>query len=211
MSASSSNKILPIVQLLRRKYGEINWWRGSTDEVMIGAILTQQTRWENVEKALLELREGSLCSIAAIHKAERNDLERAIKCTGFYHIKAERLKSLASHVIEGYGGIESMSGQTTDHLRENLLGVPGIGEETADSILCYGFFRPSFVIDAYTERICRCGKISAKRPVLKTLFEKVLPRDTRVYQQVHASIVEYAKEYCVKKRCMECAIPTLNG
>ena len=211
MSASSLNKILLIVQILRRKYGEINWWRGSTDEVMIGAILTQQTRWENVEKALLELREGSLCSLAAIHKAERNDLERAIKCTGFYHIKAGRLKSLASHVIEGYGGIESMSGQTTDHLRENLLGVPGIGEETADSILCYGFFRPSFVIDTYTERICRCGKISAKRPVLKTLFEKVLPRDTRVYQEVHASIVEYAKEYCVKKRCMECAIPTLNG
>jgi endonuclease-3 related protein len=211
MSASSSNKILLIVQILRRKYGQIDWWRGSADEVMIGAILTQQTRWENVEKALLQLRQGSLCSIAAIYKAERNDLERAIKCTGFYHIKARRLKSLASHVIEGYGGIECMAQQTTDQLRENLLGVLGIGEETADSILCYGLSRPTFVIDAYTERVCQCGGISVKRPVLKTLFEKVLPRDTAVYQQVHAHVVEYAKEYCVKKRCTECTIPTLNG
>jgi endonuclease-3 related protein len=211
MSASNSNKILPIVQILRRKYGEIYWWHGSADEVMIGAILTQQTRWENVEKALLQLRQAGLCSIAAIYKADKRDLERAIFCTGFYHIKAERLKSLAFHVMERYGGMECMAQQKTDQLRENLLGVPGIGEETADSILCYGLFRPSFVIDAYTERICRCGKISAKRPVLKTLFEKVLPRDTRVYQQVHAYIVEYAKEYCVKKRCTECTIPTLNG
>jgi len=104
-----------------------------------------------------------------------------------------------------------MAQQTTDQLRENLLGVLGIGEETADSILCYGLSRPTFVIDAYTERICQCGGISAKRPVLKTLFEKVLPRDTAVYQQVHAHVVEYAKEYCVKKRCTECTIPTLNG
>jgi endonuclease-3 related protein len=211
MSASSSNKIVLIVRILSRKYGEINWWHGSADEVMIGAILTQQTRWENVEKALLQLRQKSLCSLAAIYKADRADLERAILCTGFYRVKARRLKFLASHVIEGYGGIECMAQQTTDQLRENLLGVYGIGEETADSILCYGFSRPTFVIDAYTERICQCGGISAKRRVLKTLFENVLPRETTVYRQVHASIVEYAKEYCVKKRCTECTIPTLNG
>jgi endonuclease-3 related protein len=197
--------------MLKSKYGKIDWWRGNADEVMIGAILTQQTRWEAVEKALLQLRQGDLCSMAAINTAERIDLERAIRGTGFYRIKAGRLKSLASHVIEEYGGIERMAEQPTNHLRENLLGVLGIGEETADSILCYGLSRPSFVADAYTERICRCAGISAKRPVLKTLFEKVLPRDTAVYQQVHAHIVEYAKEYCVKKRCAECIIPILNG
>jgi endonuclease-3 related protein len=211
MSASSSNKILPVVHLLRRKYGEITWWRGSTEEVMIWAILTQQTHWENVEKALLQLRQESLCSLAAIYKADRTDLERAIFCTGFYRIKAMRLKSLASHIIEGYGSIECMAQQTTDQLRKNLLGVSGIGEETADSILCYGFSRPTFVVDTYTERICQCGGISARRPVLKTLFENALPRDTPVYQQVHAYMVEYAKEYCGKKRCNECTIPTLNG
>jgi endonuclease-3 related protein len=211
MSVSSSNKILLIVRMLKRKYGRIEWWRGNADEVMIGAILTQQTRWENVEKAIHQLRQNGLCSMAAINTTERNNLEKAIMSTGFYRIKAARLKSLASHVIGEYGGIERMAQQPTVHLRENILGVHGVGEETADSILCYGFSRPCFVIDAYTERICRCVGIITKRPVLKKLFEQVLPRDTAVYQQVHAHIVEYAKEYCVKKRCTECTIPTLNG
>jgi endonuclease-3 related protein len=197
--------------MLKRKYGRIEWWRGNADEVMIGAILTQQTRWENVEKAIHQLRQNGLCSMAAINTTERNNLEKAIMSTGFYRIKAARLKSLASYVIGEYGGIERMAQQPTVHLRENILGVHGVGEETADSILCYGFSRPCFVIDAYTERICRCVGIITKRPVLKKLFEQVLPRDTAVYQQVHAHIVEYAKEYCVKKRCTECTIPTLNG
>jgi endonuclease-3 related protein len=211
MSVSSSNKILPLVRMLKRKYGKIEWWRGTTDEVMIGAILTQQTRWENVEKAIHRLRKQNLCSMAAIDSTEWNNLEKTIKSTGFYRIKAARLKSLASHVLEKYGGIERMAQQSTNNLRENLLGVYGIGEETADSILCYGFSRPCFVIDAYTKQICRCAGAIMESSALKTEFEKVLPKDFAVYQQVHAHIVEYAKEYCVKKRCNECKIPTLNG
>jgi len=211
MSVSSSFKLERIVRSLAGHYGEIAWWPGDTDIVMIGAILTQQTRWENVEKSLGYLRQQGLCSIAAIHNAECHNIEKAIMCTGFYRIKARRLKSLSSHVIGEYGSIERMAQQPADCLRGNLLGVHGIGEETADSILCYGFSHQVFVIDAYTERICRCAGIAAKRPALKKLFEKVLPRDTAVYQQAHAHIVEYAKEYCVKKRCNECTIPTLNG
>jgi len=211
MSGSSSVKIKKVTQILNRKYGTIAWWNANTDEVMIGAVLTQQTRWENVEKALQHLRLEGLCTIAAIREADYATLENAIRCTGFFRIKAARLKSLAAQVMDKAGGIGAMASQSDDDLRRNLLGIHGIGEETADSILCYGFSRPSFVIDAYTDRICRCAGIMTKRHALKSLFENVLPRDAGIFQQVHAHIVEYAKEYCGKKRCNECIIRTLNG
>jgi endonuclease-3 related protein len=211
MSGSSSVKVKKVTQILGRKYGTITWWHGNTDEVMIGAILTQQTRWENVEKALEHLKHEGLCSIAAIRDADQTTLENAIRCTGFFRIKAARLKSLAAQVVDKAGGIWAMASQPDADLRKNLLQVHGIGEETADSILCYGFSRPSFVIDAYTDRICRCAGITTKRHTLKSLFENVLPRDVGIFQQVHAHIVEYAKEYCGKKRCKECTIRTLNG
>ena len=211
MSGSSSVKIKKVMQILNRKYGTIAWWNANTDEVMIGAVLTQQTRWETVEKALQHLRFEGLCTIAAIRNADNATLENAIRCTGFFRIKAARLKSLATRVMDELGGIGAMASQSDDDLRKNLLGIYGIGEETADSILCYGFSRPSFVIDAYTDRICRCAGITTKRHALKSLFEKVLPHDARVFQQVHAHIVEYAKEYCGKRRCKECTLRTLNG
>jgi endonuclease-3 related protein len=109
-----------------------------------------------------------------------------------------------------YGNIQTMAEKPTHQLRECLLGVNGIGAETADSILCYGFQRQCFVIDAYTERICGCLGITEIRQRLKTLFEKMLPGDAVVYQQVHAHIVEYAKEFCAKKRCDECSLVSLN-
>lgn len=211
MSASSSAKIARIIWFLEEEYGKIHWWRGDVDEVMIGAIFTQQTRWENVKKALTELKRRGLCSVKAISAADQNTVETAIRCTGFYRIKAQRLKSLASHVMSTFGGIEAMAEEPTDRLRKNLLEVYGIGEETADSILCYGLQRPSFVIDTYTERICRCAGIAERQPALKTLFEKVLPRDAAVHQQVRAHIVEYAKQFCIKKGCGGCTLASLNG
>ena len=211
MSGSSSVKIKKVTQILNKKYGTITWWNANTDEVMIGAVLTQQTRWENVEKALEHLRLEGLCTIAAIRDADHATLENAIRCTGFFRIKTARLKSLATRVMDELGGIEAMASRSDDDLRKKLLGIHGIGEETADSILCYGFSRPSFVIDAYTDRICRCAGITTKRHALKSLFEKVLPHDAGVFQQVHAHIVEYAKEYCGKRRCTECTLRTLNG
>src|SRR5208337_4117695 len=123
----------------------------------------------------------------------------AIRCTGFYRIKARRLKALAAFVIDSCGGVSVIDNIPTEELREGLLGVNGIGEETADSILCYGFGRLSFVIDAYTPRIG-----------LKALFEGVLAEDPHVYHQTHAHIVEYAKGWCTKKRCEGCRIMALN-
>ncbi len=211
MSGSSSTKIENLIHSLTCWFGDIAWWPGDADEVMIGAILTQQTRWENVEQALVHLRKRNLCSIDALTKADIVDIECAIRCTGFYRVKAQRLKSLATHVMQTYGSVDRMVDIPTGYLRKDLLGVSGIGEETADSILCFGLSRTSFVIDAYTERVVRCIGITEKRQDLKHLFEESLPDDNYVYRQAHAHIVEYAKEFCGKKRCSECILVSSNG
>jgi endonuclease III related protein len=211
MSASSSGKLQKTVHVLRARYGKIDWWPGDRDEVMIGAILTQQTRWENVTRALAELRSRDLCSIVALSSADIRDIEEAVRCTGFFRIKSKRLQALAAHVMDRYGSVEAMERVPTAVLRAGLLLVNGIGEETADSILCYGFSRTSFVIDAYTEKILQCTGIHEPRPAVKTLFERVLPCDNTVYRETHAHIVEYAKEFCIKKRCDTCILVNSNG
>lgn len=211
MSVSSSDKCRWIVNGLSRHYGEIDWWRGDTEEVMIGAILTQQTRWENVERAIQALKEAGLCSIRAIHDASPGKIEELIRCTGFYRVKTRRLLHLANHIMDTYGGVQGMLEKPTGELRASLLSVNGIGEETADSILCYGLGRTSFVIDAYTIRICRCAGIPGARNDLKSTFEDVLPGRIGAYRQAHAHIVEFAKNYCLKKRCGACLVRNSNG
>jgi endonuclease-3 related protein len=211
MSVSSSVKVQCIVRSLAGHYGEIAWWPDDTEDVMIGAILTQQTRWENVERGLLELQKRGLNSMHSLYSAEKQDIEDTIRCTGFYRIKAQRLQYLANHVMESYGCVNRMRNFPTEILRVGLLKVKGIGEETADSILCCGFLRTSFVIDAYTERIVRCTGVKDKHQELKPLFECVLPEDHRVYRQTHAHMVKYAKEFCRMKRCSECILVNLNG
>ena len=210
MSGSSSSDCARIVRVLNGHYGTIPWWPGDTDEVIIGAVLTQQTRWENVVRALALLKERALCSVTALYDAEPADIESAIRCTGFYKVKTRRLKALSTFIMSEYGGTWHMAEYTTELLREGLLQVSGIGEETADSILCYGFNRASFVIDAYTHRICGCAGIPEQKSRLKALFEEVLPRDNAAYRQTHAHIVEYAKEYCGKKRCETCILMNSN-
>ncbi len=210
-SGNNAAKAGNIVNILKARFGEITWWPGDTEEVMIGAILTQQTRWENVEFALQLLKERNLCSMAALNTADIPAIEAAVRCTGFYRMKTRRLKALAAFVVETCGRVSCMEVLPTATLREGLLGVKGIGAETADSILCYGFGRPSFVVDAYTERIAGCAGITTPRSALKTLFESVLEEDPHVYHQTHAHIVEYAKGWCTKKRCEGCRIMALNG
>jgi endonuclease III related protein len=210
MSESGLSECARIVRILASHYGRIPWWPGDPDEVLIGAILTQQTRWENVRQALLVLKERGLCSLFSIYGADPPAIEDAIRCTGFYRVKTKRLKALAMHVIGHYGDTGRMGKYSTTDLREGLLSIPGIGAETADSILCYGFNRPSFVVDAYTHRICRCNGIDVEGAHLKALFEQVLPFNNEEYRQVHAHIVEFAKEFCGKKRCGECLLKNSN-
>lgn len=195
-----------IITYFKGLYGLIEWWPGDPEEVMIGAILTQQTRWENVETGLKRLREAGICSLRGIDLAPEKVIEDAIFCTGFYRIKRERLKCLAHAVLSG-GGIETLREYSTPHLRAFFLAIKGIGPETADSILCYAFNRPVFVIDAYTHRICACAGVSLSGADLQSLFQRLLPEEHLVHRQCHAWFVEYAKTYCIKKRCNECMIP----
>ncbi len=211
MSESSSVRINRAIGLLTDHFGDIPWWPGQKDEVMVGAILTQQTRWENVERALEHLRDKGLCSLETIYSADIQEIEDAIRCTGFYRVKARRLKSLATHIMGRYGGTSGMAHIPTGQLREGLLEVSGIGEETADSILCYALSRTSFVIDAYTDRIAQCMGVRERRGGLKGVFEGILPGDNYSYRQTHAHIVEYGKKFCGKKRCPECILLSSKG
>lgn len=216
MSGSSSSKadretIAELVRSLGAIYGPMTWWSDDPELVIIGAMLTQQTRWEHVERALDRLRAAGLLSLAALAVADTAVLEQAIYVTGFYRVKARRLKALAGHLIRVYGGVDGMRRCTTEDLRADLLSCDGVGAETADSILCYGFGRCTFVIDAYTTRICACAGVLQKGPRLKCLFEEVLSAGVAAYQDTHAHMVEFGKGNCLRQRCEECWIRNLNG
>lgn len=211
MSESGSGKLRAIIRVLDDRYGEIHWWPGTPEEVMIGAVLTQQTRWENVICALDNLKRKGICSIRGIHKADPAEIEDAIRCSGFFRVKTKRLKALADFIFAHYGSVESMRQVSTPELRRKLLEVHGIGEETADSILCYALHRPSFIIDAYTERICSCLGINEKKGRLKSLFEANLPAEDTIHRKCHAHFVEFAKEFCGNKRCDVCILKNVDG
>ena len=180
-----------MIGVLGERYGAIPWWRAPPEEVMVGAILTQQTRWENVERALDRLRGAGLLSLDAIDRAPAEAVEEAVRCTGFFRVKTRRLRALARFVLETYGSVEAMARAPTDGLRRALLDVPGIGEETADAILCYAFGRCSFVIDAYTRRLCACAGVEEPVGGYRPLFEAVLPHENARFRETHAHIVEY--------------------
>ncbi len=199
-----------LISVLNETYGTISWWDAPFDEVAIGAILTQQTRWENVETALNRLRSAGLNTLAAIAAADPADLESCIRGTGFYRVKSARLRRLATFFLDQYGGMEEIDLIPTDLLRRSLLTVNGVGEETADSILCYGLLRETFVIDSYTRRICTCAGVSLPADRLRRIFLSALGSNTHLLRSCHGQIVEYAKEYCNKKRCQECRIRNLH-
>jgi endonuclease-3 related protein len=211
MSESSSDKIARIVSTLDRLYDADEWWEtDSIEEVMIGAILTQQARWATVRTAITRLKEQGLCSLPAIRSADHTVIEELIRPTGYFRQKTKMLKILADFVIETHGGIENLEKLETTLLRDELLTVHGIGEETADSILAYGFGRGCLVIDAYTQKIFSCAGIKEKGETLRLAFEEAVPETRSARQRVHGHIVEYAKEFCNRSRCEECLIKNLH-
>jgi endonuclease-3 related protein len=211
MSESDSSKIQGIFRVIADRGNLEEWWPGRGDEVVIGAVLTQQTRWENVELALARLKERGLCDLASLYRAPAGEIEDTIRPAGFYRVKTRRIQALSALVVEQYGTLEEMTRHTLEPLRRALLGVHGIGPETADSILCFGLQKPTLVIDRYTERICSCAGIEKKGEELKTILENALDADVPIFRQVHAQFVEHAKTYCGKKRCEECGIARLKG
>jgi len=201
--------LVDLYEILYETYGHQNWWPGETDfEIMVGAILTQNVNWKNVETAIQNLKREGLLDPRSITDAGDEIIEEAIRPTGFYRQKSKRLKRLSRAVLER-GGVKRFLGQ--DDLRNTLLDIKGIGPETADSIVLYAAGKTSFVIDAYTERILRrVEDISGNYDDLKTLFEKELPSDIRLYQDFHALFVELGKEHCKKDpECEGCPLKSV--
>ncbi len=192
-----------IYDLLLGELGHRNWWPADTPfEVVIGAVLTQQTRWENVERAIKNLKDHSLLEAYPLSKVKTEELEELIRCTGFYRQKAMRLKNISAFFNKNPDILEKPS----DELRKIMLSLNGIGEETADSIVLYAADKPKFVIDAYTKRMCKCMGIEGDYGKLQSVFESSLPGDVPLYKEFHALIVEYGKQFCGKKRCIDCIL-----
>jgi endonuclease-3 related protein len=206
--------LIKIYRTLYQTYGPRHWWPGETSfEVMVGAILTQNTSWRNVEKAIQKLKGKGVLNPEGIHHLKKSELARLIKSSGYYRIKTDRLKSFIDFLFEEYdGNIKKMGRERLGELREKLLGVKGIGPETADSILLYGLKKPIFVVDAYTRRILsRHGIISEKASYeeVQKLFMDYLPRDEKLFNEYHALFVYLGKTVC--KKIPRCEICPLRG
>jgi len=199
-------KFLEIFNRLFERFGPQHWWPANTkDEVVIGAILTQNTAWKNVEKALNNLRNSDLLELKKLSEADIETIKHLIKPAGFFNQKAVYLKNISRFFIENRG-FEELSKLDTKTLRKKLLNVKGVGKETADSILLYVFKKPIFVVDTYTKRLikrhnlCDCSDYDE----VQKLFMENLPLDEKLFNEYHALIVKLAKEYCKKR-------PICNG
>lgn len=204
--------LMDIFNRLYRRFGEQHWWPAETkDEVVIGAVLTQNTAWSNVEKAIENLKKAGVLSLSDVVRVNDELLKELIKPAGFFNQKALYLKNIANF-IENHGGFLSLSKRDTIELRRMLLSVKGIGKETADSILLYAFERAVFVVDAYTKRLVSRHGLTEDLSYdgVQKLFVENLPLDVELFNEYHALIVKLAKVYCKKKPiCSGCPLEGL--
>ena len=214
MSVSYRAKLLAVYEYLLNRYGRQAWWPAESPfEVMLGALLTQNTSWSNVEKALANLKQQCALTPEALLDLATSYLETYLKPSGYFRIKAQRVQLYCRWYLS-VGAYEGLARLTTSTLRESLLQVKGIGPETADDILLYAFNRPVFVIDTYTRRLLqRLQLIQGKAPYerLRALLEMNLPKRVDLYQQYHALIVMQAKQHCWKTKpdCQLCALTSI--
>ncbi|MCF6283472.1 MAG: endonuclease III domain-containing protein [Candidatus Polarisedimenticolaceae bacterium] len=199
-----------IFEQLFNRYGPQHWWPAETPfEVMVGAVLTQNTAWLNVERAINNLKQADSLSCQQVVDLPPAELAELIRPAGYLNLKAKRLQNLCRFLLES-GGESTLSSYKTDELRQALLSVNGVGPETADDILLYAFQRPVFVIDAYTRRILTAyGLIAGDESyeVLRSGFEAGLPLDSALFNEYHALIVKHAKNHCRKKpQCAGCSL-----
>lgn len=203
---------MKIYQTMLNTLGPQQWWPGETPfEVVIGAILTQNTNWSNVEKAIRNLKAADRLSPSGIYELSTIELAQLIRPSGFFNVKAKRVKTFINWLFSRYeGDLSRMFRQDLQTLRDELLSVKGIGPETADSILLYAGNMPTFVVDAYTHRIfSRHGFISEESTYedMKAFFEENLPKDVRLFNEYHALLVQIGKRYCKpKKACEPCPL-----
>jgi len=208
----TGQKLMDMFDLLVAHFGPQAWWPAETDlEMMVGAVLTQNTNWKNVEKAIENLKSKGLLTVNALYSMPMEALAQEIRPAGYYNIKAKRLMNLIHFIRDQYGeDLSDFFRDETQIMREGLLSVNGVGPETADSILLYAARRPVFVIDAYTHRILKRHGMSedqANYYELQELFMDHLPEDQELYSEFHALIVQAGKNYCKKKPlCLECPL-----
>jgi endonuclease-3 related protein len=203
--------IMNVYYQLHSFYGESGWWPAETPfEVMVGAILTQQTTWTNVEKSIEKLKMAGFLKIKSLATADIREIEDCIKQSGFFRQKARRVKLLANHILKDYqGNLNEFFKKDVGDLRKELLSLEGIGNETADSILLYADSKPKFVIDAYTLRIfSRLGlDFDGKYQKAQEYFESNLPEDVGLYRNYHAHLVELGKNFCkIDADCPNCPL-----
>ena len=215
----SKKSYLPFQEIYKRLFSQFGpqfWWPGeSCFEIIVGAILTQNTNWRNVEKAIVNLRREKLLVPAVLKDISVEDLSRWIKPAGYFNVKAKRLKNFVDFLFREYDGkLQRMKKEAVEKLRRELLSVNGIGPETADSILLYAFDKPIFVVDAYTKRfMARHNWINPDEDyhAVQKKFMRGLAPDVSKFNEYHALIVRLGKEFCKSQPlCEQCPLNDLN-
>ena len=210
-----TDRVNEIYQRLYHHFGPQHWWPGETAlEITVGAVLTQNTNWQNVEKAIANLQEHNLLSLPALSAIPIDILAQHIKPSGYYNLKAKRLKNLITAIGQEDDDLASFFATDLDTLRQNLLAIKGIGPETADAIILYAAKKPIFVIDAYTHRILLRHELiweESDYHEMQELFMSSLPEDVALYNEYHALLVRTGKEFCLKNKpkCAECPLAGL--
>jgi len=205
--------LMAMYRAMRKHFGHQHWWPGDTPlEICVGAILTQNTNWTNVEKAIANLLAADVMSVRALDEMSHADLAELIRPAGYFNVKSRRLKEFIFHVAQttGDGEIDTFLSRGLPVLRADLLTVKGIGPETADSIILYAAGKPTFVVDAYTRRILTRHRLCSPADdydAVKALFENALPRRTTLWNDYHAQLVAIGKYFCKPKpRCEACPL-----
>lgn len=211
--SSTAARLRAFYDALLAAYGPQHWWPGETPlEVIVGAVLTQNTAWTNVERAIANLKAADALDWHRLHRMSHAQLAELIRPAGYFNIKAKRLKNLVKWIVDRFDGdLDAMFALPTSTLREELLSINGIGRETADSILLYAGRHTTFVVDAYTARILkRHGLIDdeADYEIIKDVFESHLPADEPLFNEYHALLVQVGKRCCRPRdpRCDECPL-----
>lgn len=193
-------------------FGPQHWWPGETiEEIIIGAVLTQNTNWSNVERAIFNLKRAKALSLKRILSLPPDHLSEMIRPSGYYNIKAKRLRAVAEYFVRRCNCcFDSLNSISLDLLRTELLSIYGVGPETADSILLYALKRPVFVVDAYTRRLGERHDLFAKKEKyesIRNIFESSLDKNVSLFNEFHALIVRLGKVYCKPLcRCDSCPL-----
>lgn len=215
--ASSAARLQEIYSILDEYFGPLHWWPAHTPfEMVVGAVLTQNTNWKNVEKSIESLKQANLLSFEALLVLPEAELAGYIRSSGYFNLKARRLKNLLNMIETDYGGsIDALFDDDTGRARDVLLSVKGVGPETADSILLYGGGHPTFVVDAYTHRILSRHNLipeTCDYQTIHDLFMDNLEHDAPMFNQYHALLVRTAKEFCKKTNplCDRCPLNVID-